>query len=268
MPFIYKIKNVVNNKIYIGKSLKNDDSYLGSGLQILAAIKKYGRENFLKEVLEECSKELVDEREKYWIKHFGSTDDLIGYNISAGGEGGNHYWTTLNEEEKWLHREKISKSRKGQSRGPHSEQTKKKISENQPKDFLFYELCAEKRRQWFTVLNHNTNELFFTKNLKLLCREHNLSYSQMLYNAKVRKTLHLGSWSCRKGILEGSNQQIIDCLNLEIKIATEKIKSTVGKNCKKGDKNPMFNKKHREDSKRKMSESKKKIYETNKNTNQ
>jgi len=87
---IYKIKNKVNNKIYIGKSLINDPDYLGSGISINNAIKKYGKENFQKEVLEVCeNEEVLNEREKFWIKELNTTNRKIGYNIAEGGNGGN-----------------------------------------------------------------------------------------------------------------------------------------------------------------------------------
>ena len=45
---IYKITNLINNKIYIGKDTTSDPNYFGSGLLINRAFKKYGKENFTK----------------------------------------------------------------------------------------------------------------------------------------------------------------------------------------------------------------------------
>lgn len=47
---IYKTTNLLNGKIYIGKhtTTNKEDNYLGSGIKLINAIKKYGRENFKK----------------------------------------------------------------------------------------------------------------------------------------------------------------------------------------------------------------------------
>lgn len=85
---IYKTTNTINGKIYVGKDCSNNSKYLGSGSILKSAIKKYGKENFIKEILEECtSPEYLKEREIYWISKLNSRDPLIGYNISPGGDG-------------------------------------------------------------------------------------------------------------------------------------------------------------------------------------
>jgi len=85
---IYKITNKINGKIYIGQDSFDRDDYFGSGKLISRAIKKYGIENFKKEIVEECiNRESLNEREMFWISQCNSTDPKIGYNIRLGGEG-------------------------------------------------------------------------------------------------------------------------------------------------------------------------------------
>lgn len=87
---IYKTTNKINGKFYIGKDAKNNPNYLGSGQLLHKAIKKYGVENFEKEILEYCTdKKHMNEREIFWIN---ITDaQKLGYNIADGGHGGNTY---------------------------------------------------------------------------------------------------------------------------------------------------------------------------------
>jgi len=109
---IYKTTNLVNNKIYIGQSKKNNPNYYGSGILIKKAIKKYGKDNFKKEILCFCeSPNDLNEQEKFWIKKFNSTDLKFGYNIEKGGADGIH--TNKREKSKYIftqkHKDNISK---------------------------------------------------------------------------------------------------------------------------------------------------------------
>ncbi len=84
---IYKTTNLIDGKFYVGKDTKNNPKYLGSGLFLNRAIKKYGREHFEKIILEECqSIEELNNRERYWIETLKARE--LGYNIAEGGDGG------------------------------------------------------------------------------------------------------------------------------------------------------------------------------------
>ena len=127
MYCIYKITNLVNGKTYIGQhKYKNIyDDYMGSGRLILKAIKKYGIENFEKEILYSRIqyKETADDIERFAI----AKERAIGkaeYNIANGGQGG--CVVPMTEE----HKRKISESLKGKNKGKHiSDEQKKRLSE-------------------------------------------------------------------------------------------------------------------------------------------
>jgi hypothetical protein len=135
--YTYQIKNLINNKTYIGVHSTDDldDGYMGSGIQLKPAFDKYGKENFVKTIMcffdtanemYEEEKFLVDEE---WIKRSDN------YNIALGGIGGN-----MGEEVN----KKISKAIKGEKHylyglkgknNPHygkkrSEETRRKMSES------------------------------------------------------------------------------------------------------------------------------------------
>lgn len=85
---IYKTTNLINNKVYVGKDCKNNPSYLGSGLLLKRAINKYGRHNFIKEVIDNAENiNDLNEKEIFWIDKL-NTFTPIGYNIARGGTGG------------------------------------------------------------------------------------------------------------------------------------------------------------------------------------
>jgi group I intron endonuclease len=111
---IYKISNIINNKLYIGKDCKNNKNYYGSGKLIILAIKKYGKENFKKEIIEICEdKNILNEREIYWISKL-NTITPNGYNISKGGEGSIGMLGKKHKEET---KRKMRKSHKGKHIG-------------------------------------------------------------------------------------------------------------------------------------------------------
>lgn len=100
--FIYKITNLKNNKIYIGKTnnpvkrwkkhneiaLGGKEKYPKHFYPIHAAISKYGKENFSFEIIEEFDDEILAyNAENKYVKDLMSNDSSIGYNIANGGGG-------------------------------------------------------------------------------------------------------------------------------------------------------------------------------------
>ena len=89
LGYIYMTTNLLNNMRYIGRKTSQvflSTKYLGSGTHLKRAIKKYGKENFKVELIEECETyiELV-EREMYWIAFYNASKSSDFYNASEGG---------------------------------------------------------------------------------------------------------------------------------------------------------------------------------------
>lgn len=87
---IYKITNLINQKIYIGQSTDiesrwEDHKFYSQkeNTAIQAAFKKYGISNFSFEIIEECRKEELDAKEIYWIAKYDTYNN--GYNLTKGG---------------------------------------------------------------------------------------------------------------------------------------------------------------------------------------
>ena len=88
--YLYEIKNLINDKIYVGvhKSKTLDDSYMGSGKGIRTAIKKYGKHNFSKRIIEvfPTKEEMYSREAQIVTEEFVLRRDT--YNFACGGSGG------------------------------------------------------------------------------------------------------------------------------------------------------------------------------------
>lgn len=151
---IYKIENKVNGKVYIGQTTQGFNKRISGHKKALKgkyhyneylqrAWNKYGEENFSFEVVEYTVKDLLDEKEIYWIEYYNAMNKEYGYNNESGGnfnkivseetkkkQRESHLGKVLPEEQK----KKISESHKGR---PMKEETKVKmkalnLGENNP----------------------------------------------------------------------------------------------------------------------------------------
>ena len=86
---IYKTTNLINGRFYIGMHSTNnlDDNYLGSGWILKEAIKKYGRENFQKEILFIFNTRLEAREKEAEIVNTDFIKDNSNYNLVIGGMG-------------------------------------------------------------------------------------------------------------------------------------------------------------------------------------
>ncbi len=93
---VYKIVNKLDSKIYIGKHQTKDlnDDYMGSGKHLKNAQRKYGIENFEKEILFQFDNEAdMNAKEAELVtEEFCLREDT--YNLCPGGKGG---WGYINQ---------------------------------------------------------------------------------------------------------------------------------------------------------------------------
>ena len=140
--YIYKITNQINGKVYIGqhKCKKGiitetdmiSDGYMGSGKILTQAKKKYGVENFTKEIVVICEdKEELNETEKFCILlvKLGYGKDC--YNESSGGEGGDTIRYKTKTEKTEINKKKsrsIKESLSSRSDEEKGEQVRKRLN--------------------------------------------------------------------------------------------------------------------------------------------
>jgi len=129
---IYKITNLINNKIYIGKTCdfenrikyhKRRSFITHPNTLLVRAFKKYGIDNFKFEIIEDnISSSKINQKERQYIIDLDSRNLSKGYNMLEGGEGwskGNIPWNKgtkgkviITEET----RKKISSANKGKKK--------------------------------------------------------------------------------------------------------------------------------------------------------
>lgn len=127
--WVYKITNLINGKVYIGQTRGSVDRRFkrhctaspGKRFAIWHAITKHGQNNFKVETIDSASTlEELNDKERYWIKYYDSTDRNRGYNLNEGGGAG-----ALPSAET---RKKIGDAHRGRKRPPFSKDTRMKIS--------------------------------------------------------------------------------------------------------------------------------------------
>lgn len=132
MNIVYKTTNLVNGRFYYGVHCQDKPGYLGSGTAIQEAVAKYGRDNFKREIVSIFETEdLAYEFEGLLIDE-AMVANPLSYNLVPGGRrgyrhfaGDNNVWVGRHHSEE--SRKKMSLTRTGLKRKPHSEATKEKM---------------------------------------------------------------------------------------------------------------------------------------------
>ena len=146
---IYKTTNIINEKYYIGmhRTEEPNDDYLGSGVALQRSIKKYGKENFKKEILFVFDTEIEMQNKEKELVNEDVVNDANSYNMTIGGKGS---WSHINssgennpnygkalwkegkteEEIDEINRKRASPGEKNGMYGKtHTEEVRKKLSE-------------------------------------------------------------------------------------------------------------------------------------------
>lgn len=124
--YFYKVTNRVNGKVYFGihssDTEPQKDSYLGSGAAICRAVKKYGKENFIREEIEFFpTRHQLSLFESLWVTSiFVQQGD--NYNLKPGGDPEVYQGGHPNPEIG----HKISKAKKGKKRSDEVRETLRK----------------------------------------------------------------------------------------------------------------------------------------------
>jgi group I intron endonuclease len=95
MGIVYKVTNLVNNKVYIGQTWRKLEQRISSHLKnnhcsyFHNALIKYGKDNFKWEIIFiSNSQEELDKKEILLIKEHKSQNKKHGYNLRSGGSRG------------------------------------------------------------------------------------------------------------------------------------------------------------------------------------
>lgn len=204
---VYKITNTLNGKMYFGATKQSlskrwQQHKCNSTRKkyfLYLEMCKYGIENFKIESVFECFDEnLLYEKEIELIKKYNTTDRLFGYNVSIGGK-----YSALGRKLTDKQKNKISNFQKGRKRKPHSEETKRKLSEiAKGRDMtIAIKKSAEKRRGKpsnnvvSVILN---NELIFSSMTEAYIKT-GVSVTSIHNNIKgISKTTKIGVWKIYK----------------------------------------------------------------------
>lgn len=190
---IYQIKNTVNEKVYVGRSINIERRFyihkwkLSKGEHanphLQSAWNKLGETKFEFSILEEVEAPLLKEREEHWFEKTGCLNRKIGYNIASDSTV-----PMLGRKHSEHSKERMSKQKMGTKNSfygkSHSEETKKKISDKK-KGVPLSEAHKEKKHS-FSSSGKNLNSTLSKKEVENI-REEGKKYEHGLYTRLARK---------------------------------------------------------------------------------
>lgn len=230
MGIIYKITNIINNKIYIGQTNDLKRRWIrhrlvaknGDTRPLYNSIRKYGIENFKIESIESnLPLKKLDEREQYWIYILKSDDLNIGYNLTNGGGMGSrvakhalHPRPPCSEEQK----RRISEANSGKGNGRYGDhdprpETGPKISKALKNSEKFQKSRKSKefrqkisdiqsgKETEIVILDTNFNEIKSYKNARYAAEDLGFQSVNISQAARKKRIIGKGSqirWAIRR----------------------------------------------------------------------
>ena len=224
---IYKITNQINGKTYTGAHTTTNiyDEYYGSGVAITRAIKKYGKQNFTKEIIHYCkSKDEMYKLEEQLVEVGEHT-----YNLTRGGNGGWSHIDSAGDNNPMRRsaetRKKVSESykitrasnkdyydsisianfkiaseqNKGKKRPDHAEYMKSHMKK-QWEDIEYKEKLKDKLSDTYELTSPE-GEIFITNRLTNFCEQYNLVFTTLWTNSETGRIPVKGKnkgWKCIK----------------------------------------------------------------------
>lgn len=173
--FVYKWTNQLNNMMYIGSHKGSiDDGYIGSGKRFLNAVRKYGIDNFSREIIEYVNEARDILRiEQFYLDHFDCARSKSYYNISpkaGGGDCGNG---------KKISETKLARKIPSWLKGKNQYQS----------------VIDRLSDEWEIILPNG--DIVYVKNMSKFCKEHSLNPSAMSSVARGKRR-HYKGYKCKK----------------------------------------------------------------------
>lgn len=111
--YIYQTVNRVNDKVYVGQHKGEfNPEYLGSGIYINRAIRKYGKDKFIVSVVAIAnSRKEADDLEKKYIEEYKKNHQV--YNLAGGGIGGDTFKDNPDKKKKAIEKQLETRKKNG-----------------------------------------------------------------------------------------------------------------------------------------------------------
>jgi hypothetical protein len=213
MGIIYCISNLTTGKKYIGQTVEKLQRRVVrhfrtiNETKISRVIQKYSKYDFVYGIVEEVDdKNLLDEREQYWIKFYNTVEN--GFNIKEGGKCARGFKQSKSSIEKRRqkligkslteeHKQKISKAHKGKILS--KETVDKMIAYRTGKSLT--ENCKEKISKSHSKntyeLKNKDGRMIVIRNLAKFCKENNLHQSAFVRVMNGDRKYHK-DWTIKK----------------------------------------------------------------------